>query len=118
MQETSMADAILTSHQKDFDAITLLHLSILMQETSDGRCNSELSHRPQQTDATRLLHLELLHWLASNVKLMRYQAIASILALLHQKFAGATRSKISSANSSEQASLTKLLIFPVSFSTG
>jgi hypothetical protein len=28
--------------------------------------------------------------------LMRYQAVASILALLHQKFAGATGSKISS----------------------
>jgi hypothetical protein len=94
MQETSMADAIMTSHQKDFDAITLLHLCILMQETSDGRCNSELLHRPHQTDATRLLHLELLHRLTSNAKLMRYQAIASILALLHQKFAGATGSKI------------------------
>ena len=30
MQETSMADAIATSHQNDFDAIILLHLSILM----------------------------------------------------------------------------------------
>jgi hypothetical protein len=30
MQETSMADAIATLHQNDFDAITLLHLSILM----------------------------------------------------------------------------------------
>ena len=36
MQETSMVDAIATSHQNDFDAITLLHLSILMQETTDG----------------------------------------------------------------------------------
>ena len=36
MQETSMADAIATSHQNDFDAITLLHLFILMQETMDG----------------------------------------------------------------------------------
>jgi len=53
MQETSKVDAIATSHQNDFDAITLLHLSILMQETTDGRCNSELSHRSQQTDATR-----------------------------------------------------------------
>jgi hypothetical protein len=70
MQETSMANAITTSHQKDFDAITLLHLSILMPETSNGRCNSELSHRPQQTDAARLLHLELLHRLTSNMKLM------------------------------------------------
>ena len=85
-----MADAIATLHQNDFDAITLLHLSILMQETTDGRCNSKLSHRSQQTDATRLLHLELLHRPASNAKLMRYQAIASILALLHQKFARAT----------------------------
>ena len=83
-----MADAIATLHQNDFDAITLLHLSILMQETTDGRCNSKLSHRSQQTDATRLLHLELLHRLASNAKLMR---------LLHQKIAGAIRSKISSA---------------------
>jgi hypothetical protein len=33
MQETSMADAIATSHQNDFDAIALLYLSILMQET-------------------------------------------------------------------------------------
>ena len=81
MQETSMADAIATSHQNDFDAITLLHLSILMQETTDGRFNSKLSHRSQQTDATRLLHLELLHQLASNTKLMRYQVMASILAL-------------------------------------
>ena len=32
MQKTSMADAIVTSHQNDFDAITLLHLSIMMQE--------------------------------------------------------------------------------------
>ena len=30
MQETSMADALATSHQNNFDAITLLHLSILM----------------------------------------------------------------------------------------
>ena len=45
MQETSMADAIATSHQHNFDAITLSHLSILMQETTDDRCNSELSHR-------------------------------------------------------------------------
>ena len=30
MQETSMADARATSRQNDFDAITLLHLSILM----------------------------------------------------------------------------------------
>jgi hypothetical protein len=96
MQETSMANAITTSHQKDFDAITLLHLSILMPETSNGRCNSELSHRPQQTDAARLLHLELLHRLTSNMKLMWYQAIASILVLLYQKFVGATGSKISS----------------------
>jgi hypothetical protein len=36
MQETSMADAITTSHQNNFDAITLLHLSILMQETMNG----------------------------------------------------------------------------------
>ena len=36
MQETSMDDAIATSHQNDFDAITLLHLFILMQETMDG----------------------------------------------------------------------------------
>jgi len=36
MQETSKVDAIATSHQNDFDAITLLHLSILMQETTDG----------------------------------------------------------------------------------
>jgi len=36
MQETSMADALATSHQNNFDAITLLHLSILMQETTDG----------------------------------------------------------------------------------
>jgi len=36
MQETSMADAIATSHQNDLDAITLLHLFILMQETMDG----------------------------------------------------------------------------------
>jgi hypothetical protein len=28
MQETSMADAIATSHQNDFHAIILLHLSI------------------------------------------------------------------------------------------
>jgi hypothetical protein len=34
MQETFVADAIATSHQKDLDAITLLHLSILMQETT------------------------------------------------------------------------------------
>jgi hypothetical protein len=94
--KTSMADAIATFHQNDFDAITHLHLSILMQETTDGRCNSELSHWSQQTNVIRLLHLELLHWLASNAKLMRYQAIASILALLHQKFAGAIESKISS----------------------
>jgi hypothetical protein len=73
-----------------------LHLFILMQEAMDGWCNSKLSHRSQQTDVTRLLHVELLHWLASNVKLMQYQAIASILTLLHQKFTGATRSKISS----------------------
>ena len=97
MQETSKVDAIATSHQNNFDAITLLHLSILMQETTDGWCNSELSHWSQQTDATRLLHLELLHRLASNAKLMRYQATASILALLQQKFAGAIGSKISSA---------------------
>jgi hypothetical protein len=96
MQETSMADAITTSHQNNFDAITLLHLSILMQETMNGWCNSELSHRSLQTDATRLLHLELLHRLASNTKLMQYQAMASILALLHQNFVGATGSKISS----------------------
>ena len=99
MQETSMTDAIATSHQNNFDAITLLHLSILMQETTDGWCNSELSHQSQQTDATRLLHLELLHRLATNAKLMRYQAIASILVLLHQNFAGATGSKINSDNS-------------------
>jgi len=36
MQVTSMADAIATMHQNDFDAITLLHLFILMQETMDG----------------------------------------------------------------------------------
>jgi hypothetical protein len=70
MQYTFMADAIMILHQNDFDAITLLHLSILMQETTNSRCNSELLHRSQQTDATRLLHLELLHRLASNVKLM------------------------------------------------
>jgi hypothetical protein len=91
-----MAVAIVTLHQNDFDAITLLHLPILMQEAMDGRCNRELLHWSQQTDATKLLHLELLHRLASNAKLMRYQAVASILALLHQKFAGATGSKISS----------------------
>jgi VIT1/CCC1 family predicted Fe2+/Mn2+ transporter len=96
MQETSMADAIVISHQNVFDTITFLHLSILMQETTDSRCNSELSHRTQQTDVTRLLHLELLHRLTSNAKLMLYQAITSILALLHHKFAGATESKISS----------------------
>ena len=96
MQKISMVDAIATSHQNDFDAITLLHLSILMHETMDGRCNSHLSHRAQQTDVSRLLHLELLHRLASNAKLMRYQAIASILTLLHQNFASATGSKNSS----------------------
>ena len=41
MQKISMVDAIATSHQNDFDAIALLHLFILMQETSDGRCNSD-----------------------------------------------------------------------------
>jgi hypothetical protein len=60
---------------------------------ADAIANSRIGH--SKTDATRLLHLELLHRLASNEKLMRYQAIASILALLHQKF-GATRLKISS----------------------
>jgi hypothetical protein len=92
MQETSMANTIAISHQNVFDVIILLHLSILMQETTDSRCNSELSYRSQQTNATRLLHLELLHRLASNVKLMLYQAIASILALLH-KICGCNRVK-------------------------
>jgi hypothetical protein len=41
MQETHVADAIATLHQHDFDAITLSHLSILMQKTMDSRCNSE-----------------------------------------------------------------------------
>jgi hypothetical protein len=36
MQETSMADAIATSHQNVIDATTLLHPSILMQEITDG----------------------------------------------------------------------------------
>ena len=36
MQEISMADAIATMHQNNFDATTSLHLSILMQETTDG----------------------------------------------------------------------------------
>jgi hypothetical protein len=46
MQETSMVDAIGTSHQNDFDAITLLHLSIQMQETTmaDANSNSCIGH--------------------------------------------------------------------------
>jgi hypothetical protein len=36
MQETSMVDAIATSHQNHFVSITLLHLSTLMQETTNG----------------------------------------------------------------------------------
>jgi hypothetical protein len=68
---SSMPDAIATLHQNEFDAITLLHLSISMQETTD-RCE------------------RLLHQLASNVKLMKFQDITSLLALLHQKIASVT----------------------------
>jgi glucan phosphoethanolaminetransferase (alkaline phosphatase superfamily) len=61
--------AIGTLHQNDFDAITLLHLSILMQETKMVDAIAILA-LVIANRCKRLLHQDLLHRLASNAKLM------------------------------------------------